>query len=38
VRGIPETYVLDGQGVLRRRWIGPLSAESIQLLVGDLAR
>lgn len=38
VRGIPETYAVDGQGVLRRRWIGPLSAESIQLLVSDLPR
>jgi cytochrome c biogenesis protein CcmG, thiol:disulfide interchange protein DsbE len=36
VRGIPETYAIDGQGVLRRRWIGPLSQESIPLLVGDL--
>jgi cytochrome c biogenesis protein CcmG/thiol:disulfide interchange protein DsbE len=38
VRGIPETYVVDAQGVLRRRWIGPVSAESIPLLVGDLVR
>lgn len=38
VRGIPETYVVDAQGVLRRRWIGPVTAESIPLLVGDLVR
>ena len=38
VRGIPETYVLDGQGVLRRRWIGPVTSDSIQRLVGDLVR
>jgi cytochrome c biogenesis protein CcmG/thiol:disulfide interchange protein DsbE len=36
VRGIPETYALDREGVLRRRWIGPLTPESIPLLVGDL--
>ena len=38
VRGIPESYVLDGQGRLLRRWIGPLSEEAMPRLVGDLLR
>jgi cytochrome c biogenesis protein CcmG/thiol:disulfide interchange protein DsbE len=38
VRGIPESYLLDGQGRLVRRWIGPLSEEAMSRLVGDLLR
>ncbi|HEY3079826.1 MAG TPA: TlpA disulfide reductase family protein [Chloroflexota bacterium] len=36
VRGIPESYVLDGQGRLVRRWIGPLSEAAMPGLVDDL--
>ncbi|MBS0644073.1 MAG: DsbE family thiol:disulfide interchange protein [Acetobacteraceae bacterium] len=29
VYGVPETYVLDGNGVIRKRFVGPLSAEAV---------
>jgi cytochrome c biogenesis protein CcmG, thiol:disulfide interchange protein DsbE len=30
VYGVPETYVVDGQGLIRYKWIGPLSAEALK--------
>lgn len=33
--GVPETFVVDGQGVIRFKWIGPLSPE---VLAGVLAQ
>lgn len=29
VYGVPETYVIDGTGRIRRRFVGPLTAESV---------
>jgi cytochrome c biogenesis protein CcmG/thiol:disulfide interchange protein DsbE len=29
VYGVPETYVVDSSGVIRRRFVGPLSAETV---------
>jgi cytochrome c biogenesis protein CcmG, thiol:disulfide interchange protein DsbE len=30
VYGVPETFVVDGKGVIRFKWIGPLTAEAIE--------
>jgi cytochrome c biogenesis protein CcmG, thiol:disulfide interchange protein DsbE len=27
--GVPETFVVDGRGIIRFKWIGPLSPETI---------
>jgi cytochrome c biogenesis protein CcmG/thiol:disulfide interchange protein DsbE len=35
VYGVPETFIVDGQGMIRYKHIGPLTAESI---AGELAR
>jgi len=29
VYGVPETYVLDSNGIIRKRFVGPLSAEVV---------
>jgi cytochrome c biogenesis protein CcmG/thiol:disulfide interchange protein DsbE len=29
VYGVPETYVIDSAGVIRKRFVGPLSAETV---------
>jgi cytochrome c biogenesis protein CcmG/thiol:disulfide interchange protein DsbE len=29
VYGVPETYVVDSSGVIRRRFVGPLTAETV---------
>jgi cytochrome c biogenesis protein CcmG/thiol:disulfide interchange protein DsbE len=29
VYGVPETYVIDGAGRIRRRFVGPLTAETV---------
>jgi cytochrome c biogenesis protein CcmG/thiol:disulfide interchange protein DsbE len=29
VYGVPESFVVDGKGVIRYKWIGPLSAEAV---------
>jgi cytochrome c biogenesis protein CcmG/thiol:disulfide interchange protein DsbE len=34
VYGVPETYVIDGKGIIRFKWIGPLTPEA---LTGTLA-
>jgi cytochrome c biogenesis protein CcmG/thiol:disulfide interchange protein DsbE len=30
VYGVPESFLVDGAGVIRLKWIGPLSAEAIK--------
>ena len=35
VYGVPETFVIDGKGIIRFKWIGPLTEESI---TGALAK
>jgi cytochrome c biogenesis protein CcmG/thiol:disulfide interchange protein DsbE len=29
VYGVPETYVIDSAGIIRKRFVGPLTAESV---------
>ncbi|MBI2719970.1 MAG: DsbE family thiol:disulfide interchange protein [Rhizobiales bacterium] len=29
VYGVPETFVVDGQGIIRFKWIGPLTPEAL---------
>jgi cytochrome c biogenesis protein CcmG/thiol:disulfide interchange protein DsbE len=29
VYGVPETYVIDAAGVIRKRFVGPLTAEAV---------
>jgi cytochrome c biogenesis protein CcmG/thiol:disulfide interchange protein DsbE len=29
VYGVPETFVIDGNGIIRFKWIGPMTAEAI---------
>lgn len=35
--GVPETFIVDGKGVIRRQYIGPLSRSSIPALMQQLA-
>lgn len=35
--GVPETFVVDGRGVIRRQYIGPLNRASIPELLRQLA-
>ncbi len=30
VYGVPETYVLDSNGIIRKRFVGPLTAEAVE--------
>lgn len=34
--GVPETFVIDGRGVIRRQYIGPLSAGNIPGILAQL--
>ena len=36
VTGLPETFVIDRQGVLVRRWVGPLSDDDLDELLAPL--
>jgi cytochrome c biogenesis protein CcmG/thiol:disulfide interchange protein DsbE len=38
VYGVPETFLIDKQGIVRYKQIGPLSAESLQQKILPLAR
>lgn len=33
VYGVPETYLLDGEGIIRRKFVGPITAE---IVVGQI--
>ena len=33
--GVPETFIVDGKGIIRFKWIGPLSPEVME---GTLSR
>ena len=35
--GVPETFVVDGRGVIRRQYIGPLSRSNIPAIMQQLA-
>ncbi len=30
VYGVPESFLVDGEGVIRLKWIGPLSADALK--------
>jgi len=34
--GVPETFLIDGKGVIRRQYIGPLNASNIPGMVREL--
>jgi cytochrome c biogenesis protein CcmG/thiol:disulfide interchange protein DsbE len=34
--GVPETFVIDGRGVIRRQYIGPLTAANVPGLIQEL--
>jgi cytochrome c biogenesis protein CcmG/thiol:disulfide interchange protein DsbE len=34
--GVPETFVIDAKGVIRRQYIGPLNASNIPGVIGEL--
>ena len=34
--GVPETFLIDGKGVIRRQYIGPLNASNIPGVVREL--
>jgi cytochrome c biogenesis protein CcmG/thiol:disulfide interchange protein DsbE len=36
--GVPETFVIDGKGVIRRQYIGPLNASNIPGVLGELGQ
>lgn len=36
--GVPETFVIDGKGVIRRQYIGPLSASNIPGILDELEK
>jgi cytochrome c biogenesis protein CcmG/thiol:disulfide interchange protein DsbE len=38
VYGVPETYLVDGQGIIRYKWIGALSAETIRIQIDPKIR
>jgi cytochrome c biogenesis protein CcmG/thiol:disulfide interchange protein DsbE len=38
VTGIPETFVVDEEGMITARWVGPLRREALDKLVGVSAR
>jgi cytochrome c biogenesis protein CcmG/thiol:disulfide interchange protein DsbE len=33
VYGVPETFIVDGKGIIRLKWIGPLSPEGIRTVI-----
>ena len=36
VAGVPETYVIDGQGRIARKFVGPVSAAALAEVLGSL--
>jgi cytochrome c biogenesis protein CcmG/thiol:disulfide interchange protein DsbE len=30
IYGVPETFIIDGQGIIRYKWIGPLTPEGLR--------
>ena len=36
--GVPETYVIDKQGIIRWRWAGPVTPEVLQNDISALLR
>ena len=35
VYGVPETFIVDGSGIIRYKWIGPLTADGIEGLLSE---
>ena len=38
VYGVPETYLLDRQGMIRWRWAGPITADTLEKDLRPLLR
>jgi cytochrome c biogenesis protein CcmG/thiol:disulfide interchange protein DsbE len=39
VYGVPETFIVDGEGRIRYKWIGPLTPEALAgTLAAELAK
>lgn len=38
VYGVPETYVIDSAGVIRRRFVGPMNAEAVDKILLPLLK
>ena len=38
VYGVPETFVIDGRGVIRYKHIGPLTAQALRERIEPLVR
>jgi cytochrome c biogenesis protein CcmG/thiol:disulfide interchange protein DsbE len=39
VYGVPETFIVDGNGIIRFKWIGPLSADAVsQTLIPEIEK
>jgi len=38
VTGIPETYIIDSEGRIVRRWIGPITSQELGELLEELRR
>jgi cytochrome c biogenesis protein CcmG/thiol:disulfide interchange protein DsbE len=37
--GVPETFIVDGKGIIRFKWIGPLSPEIMdRTLAGEIEK
>jgi cytochrome c biogenesis protein CcmG/thiol:disulfide interchange protein DsbE len=34
--GVPETFLIDGRGVIRRQYIGPLTAANVPEVIGQM--
>jgi cytochrome c biogenesis protein CcmG/thiol:disulfide interchange protein DsbE len=34
--GVPETFVLDGKGVIRRQYVGPISSSDVPKIIAEL--
>jgi len=32
---VPETFIVDGSGIIRYKWIGPLTADGIKGLLSE---
>jgi cytochrome c biogenesis protein CcmG, thiol:disulfide interchange protein DsbE len=36
--GVPETFIIDGGGIIRFKWVGPLSPEALGGFLGEIEK
>lgn len=36
--GVPETYLIDGEGIIRRQWIGEIRPEQVDEVLAEMER